>query len=165
MTAPEVPTLTLREAADHTDASLRTLRRRLSDGAFPNATKDPGPSGAWRVPVTDLEAAGLTVTAATATPDPVPPVPDLAARIAEADERVRAAEDRARNAEERARIAEAVAEERGRALDDTRLALRALTAGVPPVPDPSATAPQTQRDDGQTHTARRTLSQRIFRRN
>jgi len=158
-------TLTLREAADHTDASLRTLRRRLAEGAFPNAVKDDGPSGAWRVPVTDLEAAGLTVTAARATPDPVPdPVPDLAAQMAAAEERVRAAEDRARNAEERARLAEAVAEERGRALDDTRLALRALTAGVPPVPDPSATLTQTPRADSQTQTARRSFSQRFFRR-
>ena len=42
---------------------------------------------------------------------------------------------RADNAElrRRAEVAEAVADERGRALDDARLALRALTAGPDPV--------------------------------
>lgn len=168
MTGPEVWTLTLREAADHTGASLRTLRRRLTDGAFPNATKDDGPSGAWRIPVTDLEAAGIPVTAARPTPDPVPDhdarlAEDHDARLAEADERARLAEERARVAEVRARIAEVIAEERGKALEDTRLALRALTAGVPPVPDPAATTTQTPREDTQTQTARVPISQRIFR--
>jgi len=163
VTAAEPWTLTLREASDLTGASLRTLRRRLADGAFPNAVKDDGPSGAWRLPVTDLEAAGLPVTVPRPTPDPVPAQDDT--RLAEAEERARAAEDRARSAEERARVAEAIAEERGKALEDTRLALRALTAGVPPVPDPSATTTQTQRDDTQTQTARRPFFRGFFRKN
>lgn len=156
MTAPNPWTLTLREAADHTGASLRTLRRRLADGAFPNAAKDDGPSGAWRVPVTDLEAAGLPVTVPRPTADPVPPLDDT--RLAAAEERARAAEDRASKAEERARLAEAIAEERGKALDDTRLALRALTAGPAPVANEKP-----QAADGQTPSARTRFSQRIFR--
>jgi hypothetical protein len=162
VTAANPWTLTLREASDLTGASLRTLRRRLADGAFPNATKDAGPSGAWRVPVTDLEAAGLPVTLPRPTPDPVPTQDD--ARLADAEERARAAEERARNAEERARYAEGIAEERGKALDDARLALRALTAGVPPVPDPSATTTQTPRDHSQTQSARRPFLRGFFRR-
>ena len=53
------------------------------------------------------------------------------------------AELRARlaEAETRARVAEAVAEERRQALEDTRLALRALTAGPAPVAAPEEAIP------------------------
>lgn len=122
MTRPD--DLTVSEAVEATGASRRTLVRRLSERAFPGAYR--GPAGAWRIPVADLIAAGFHLRA----PEPAvaEELTELRARLAEA--------------EARARVAEAVAEERRQALEDTRLALRALTAGTAPVAAPEqATAP------------------------
>lgn len=54
----ERPSFTLSEAVEEFAASRSTLRRRLEAGAFPNAHQEPG-TGSWRIPVTDLLAAGF----------------------------------------------------------------------------------------------------------
>ena len=76
--SPERPSLTLSEAAGQCGVSRSTIRRKHESGAFPSAFKDG--EGAWRVPVTDLIAAGLT----PGRPSP----PD---QVSEASEQARAA--------------------------------------------------------------------------
>ena len=60
---PDRRALTIREAADAAGITGRSVRRRLAAGAFPGAYKDSeaGRPGAqiWRIPVEDLEAAGI----------------------------------------------------------------------------------------------------------
>lgn len=58
---PSRPAWTLTEAVQRTGASRSTLRRYLDAGKFPNAYKDT--SKAWRFPLEDLLAAGLSVSA------------------------------------------------------------------------------------------------------
>lgn len=128
------PSLTLTEAADACDVHRSTIRRALDRDAFPNAYREPGvlgpASGLWRIPVTDLIAAGYSVYA----PDrgdgegAPPPVPQTVPRAHELDEleqlRSEIAAMRAR-----AELAEAIAHERQRSLEDLRVALRALGPG------------------------------------
>ncbi|MDJ0318668.1 helix-turn-helix transcriptional regulator [Arthrobacter antibioticus] len=57
------PKWTMREAVERTGASRSTLRRRLDQGKFPGAYLDR--AGQWRIPLTDLLAAGFI---------PVPPL-------------------------------------------------------------------------------------------
>lgn len=52
------PKWTLSEAAAHTGMSRSTLRRRLDQGKFPGAYRDQAKQ--WRIPLTDLLAAGIT---------------------------------------------------------------------------------------------------------
>jgi predicted DNA-binding transcriptional regulator AlpA len=52
------PSWTLTEAVQRTGASRSTLRRYLDAGKFPNAYKDT--AGAWRFPLEDLLAVGLS---------------------------------------------------------------------------------------------------------
>ncbi|MGA9223605.1 MAG: helix-turn-helix domain-containing protein [Pseudomonas graminis] len=54
------PAWTLTEAVQRTGSSRSTLRRYLDAGKFPNAYKDS--SKAWRFPLEDLLAAGLSVS-------------------------------------------------------------------------------------------------------
>jgi predicted DNA-binding transcriptional regulator AlpA len=54
------PAWTLTEAVQRTGASRSTLRRYLDAGKFPHAYKDT--SKAWRFPLEDLLAAGLSVS-------------------------------------------------------------------------------------------------------
>ena len=54
------PAWTLTEAVQRTGASRSTIRRYLDAGKFPNAYKDT--SKAWRFPIEDLLAAGLSVS-------------------------------------------------------------------------------------------------------
>lgn len=130
------PELTITQAADACGVSKKTIRRRIDAAAFPNARRLDGPageaSGPWVVPVDDLIAAGLTVGKPSPPDEPPPTVSAAEPAPTESDE---LAKLRADNAElrRRAEVAEAVADERGRALDDARLALRALTAGPDPV--------------------------------
>ena len=59
--------LTIAEAIAATGASERTIRRRIAERAFPNAYKEtPDPRSPWRIPVADLEAAGLHLRRAAA---------------------------------------------------------------------------------------------------
>jgi hypothetical protein len=141
MSPDERPALSLSAAAEACRVSRATIRRRLDDGAFPNAYRDEGPAGPetgpWRVPITDLIAADLHPNA--------PGVPDTASAKAVSaptdtpdDEVVRLrAEVVAQR--HRAELAEAIAAERARALEDLRTALRALPAApAAPAPEPAA---------------------------
>ncbi|WP_146070942.1 AlpA family transcriptional regulator [Arthrobacter sp. B1805] len=51
------PVFTLTEAAALVSTSRSTLRRRLDQGDFPDAYRDP--KGVWKIPLTSLLAAGL----------------------------------------------------------------------------------------------------------
>ena len=146
------PVVGLKEAARLCNVSVATVRRRreLLEAAGATAAED-----GWTIPIPALVAVGLldrttppregaaAGVAPATTPHPTPDTdtpesPALASlrEQLEAERRARAA------AEARAHLAEAVSEERGRALEDTRLALRALTAATPPPPRP-AEAPAT----------------------
>ena len=145
---PVGPALAVREAAAACRLSPRTIRRKLNAGAFPNAykTADPDTPGlsTWRIPVADLERAGLEPTlmhptfakaAATAERDAAAPTvlelvrSDRFGRLrAELAEAVAAAELALLRAEaERWRM---IAEERAQALDRADIALKALTAAI-----------------------------------
>lgn len=52
-------TLSVEGAARTCGVSDETIRRRLRARLLPNAVREPGPSGAWRIPVGDLLDAGL----------------------------------------------------------------------------------------------------------
>lgn len=140
--------LVVREAAAACRLSPRTIRRKLNAGAFPNAYKtavaeEPGQT-VWKIPVRDLEAAGLEPTLmhpafANAAPEkeadsPGPTVLELVrsdrfGRLrAELAEAVAAAELALLRAEaERWRV---IAEERAQALERADLALRAVTSAL-----------------------------------
>jgi hypothetical protein len=148
---PSASALTIRDAAAACRLSPRTIRRKLSAGAFPNAQKtgagegDDEHDGAWMIPVADLEAAGLnpTLVHPTLTKPAQPETSDehdtptvlelvrsdrfgrLRAELAEA---VAAAEIALLRAEaERWRT---VADERAAALDRADNALKALTTAL-----------------------------------
>lgn len=142
---PAGHTLNVREAAAACRLSPRTIRRKLNGGEFPNAFKTPAVDDSettiWKIPVEDLEAAGLQPTLAhpAFSQPPVATEPDgsgptvlelvrsdrfgrLRAELAEA---VAAAELALLRAEaERWRV---IAEERAQALDRADLALKALS--------------------------------------
>jgi hypothetical protein len=146
---PSGPALTIREAAAACRLSPRTIRRKLTAGAFPNAQKtgsgDDEHDGAWMIPVADLEAAGLdpTLVHPTLTNPPraeehdehdTPTVLELVrsdrfGRLrAELAEAVASAEIALLRAEaERWRT---VADERASALDRADNALKALTTAL-----------------------------------
>ena len=164
------PTVGLKEAARLCRVSVATVRRRreLLEAAGATAAED-----GWTIPIPALVAVGLldrttppregapAGVAPATTPHPTPGTdtpesPALASlrEQLETERRARAA------AEARAHLAEAVSEERGRALEDTRLALRALTAATPaqqqPPPRPAeapATAEQPTANPPHPHPA------------
>ena len=149
---PAGQALTIREAAAACRLSPRTIRRKLTAGAFPNAYKTgpatASPKGVWMIPVADLEEAGLEPTLVHPTltnarpRKPRRPTPDgggptvlelvrsdrfgrLRAELAEA---VAAAEIALLRAEaERWRV---LADERATALDRADTALKALTTAM-----------------------------------
>ena len=53
--------LSINEAASRAGVSRDTIKRRLANGAFPNAVRlpGPGPRGPWGIPPLDLELAGM----------------------------------------------------------------------------------------------------------
>ena len=135
--------LIVREAAAACRLSPRTIRRKLNAGAFPNAFKSPVADDptrtVWKIPVSDLEQAGLQPTlvhpafsqAEPGEPDGSAPrcssscAPTGSAGCAELAEAVAAAELALLRAEaERWRV---IAEERAQALDRADLALKALS--------------------------------------
>ena len=117
------PMLSQAEAARACGVSTATIRRARQSGRLANV--QPDPAGGYRIPLPSLIDAGLmdrttpppgdTATTTTPAPDTGDTVAELRQRLAEA--------------ERRAEVAETRAEERGKALDDARLALRALGAG------------------------------------
>lgn len=162
------PTFTITEAAAACAVSRKTITRKLVELADAGAAKDA--DGFWRIPVEALLSVGLHPgrSLPPATREPASPVLDLRPKPSVASAPVvknppEATEDvvtirRDRWDDIRIRLARAEAEsvERGRALDDARLALRALTAGpaplhvangsIPPVeptPGPAAAVPAT----------------------
>jgi hypothetical protein len=173
--------LIVREAAAACRLSPRTIRRKLNAGAFPNAFKSPLPDDptatVWKIPVSDLEQAGLQPTLphpafsqapVAADPDHSGPTvlelvrSDRFGRLrSELAEAVAAAELALLRAEaERWRV---IAEERAQALDRADLALKALTGamhsdgihgGAPPAARSDiATVPPLVRAEAMRYTA------------
>ncbi|MDQ1510439.1 MAG: hypothetical protein QOG50_2283 [Actinomycetota bacterium] len=140
--------LIVREAAAACRLSPRTIRRKLHAGAFPNAFKslvadDPART-VWKIPVSDLEQAGLEPTLrhpafsqAELAGEPEGSSPTVLELVrsdrfgrlrAELAEAVAAAELALLRAEaERWRV---IAEERAQALDRADLALKAVTSAL-----------------------------------
>jgi hypothetical protein len=140
--------LTIREAAAACGLSPRTIRRKLTADAFPNAFKLPArdgeTEGVWKIPVGDLEAAGLSptllhpaITNGSTQPEPASDGPTVLELVrsdrfgrlrAELAEAVAAAEIALLRAEaERWR---SLADERATALDRADTALKALTTAM-----------------------------------
>jgi len=135
------PELTIKEAATSCGVSDKTIRRNLKK--FPNAHRLDAPSGPkagpWVIPVTDLLAAGYQVGRPSSPEEPqsadAPPsrtdteANELRKRIEELEQADLDREREIAKLRTRAEVAEAIATERSQALDDVRLALRALEAG------------------------------------
>jgi hypothetical protein len=113
----------LTEAAEAARVSRTTIRRYLDRDRFPNAYRNA--EGQWRVPVADLEAAGLRLH--RPAPPEGAPEPEVGDRAVELEREVAVLR-------ERVAAAEAIAEERQRALEDLRVALRVLERGKPSEP-------------------------------
>ena len=152
--APEVqassrPTFTITDAATACSVSRKTITRKLAELALHGAAKDD--DGVWRIPVEALLAVGLHPGRSLPDPGrsvvrPAVPAP-VTVRPVEQDT-ITIPRDRWDDVRIRLARAEAEASERGLALADARLALRALTAGpaagrqaVVPGPDPERAAP------------------------
>lgn len=124
------------------------MQRALDRGEFPNAYRADGPAGEgtgpWMIPKDDLIAEGFVPGGGRTEIEPEPehtteirehsrgprsdgPTPDEVADLAD---KLAKAETEAADYRRRAEVAEAIAEERGAALEDTRLALRALIEGT-----------------------------------
>jgi hypothetical protein len=158
--------LTIREAADAAGITSRSVRRRLTAGAFPGAYKDSQAGGPdaqiWRIPVEDLEAAGigpldfdrpagrdLARTLVESSPPTAATLlgTDRFARLrSELAEAVASAEVALLRAE--AEKWRAVAEERNRALEraDTALQTLAMSLGNRASPDVAPPASPTTND-------------------
>lgn len=152
------PSFTITEAATACAVSRKTITRKLADLAEAGAAKDS--DGIWRIPVEALLSVGLHPgrSLPPAQPRPVSatrsePTLDLrasrpaAASDSEPVDTVTVSRDRWDDLRIRLARAEAESVERGRALEDARLALRALTAG------PAAVEPQSLGGYGSGHRA------------
>ena len=139
------PMFTITDAATACSVSRKTITRKLPELAVHGAAKDD--DGVWRIPVEALLAVGLhpgrsLSAVAPSAARPVAPVP-TASRPADQDT-VTISRDRWDDVRIRLARAEAEASERGLALADARLALRALTAG--PAAAPRASQPWTDQE-------------------
>lgn len=119
------PAWTLTEAVERTGASRSTLRRYLAADRFPNAYKDS--SNAWRFPLEDLLAAGLSVSEppterALSTPTEQPNTA-MAEQVSKLEQALREERMRADNAE---RLAASYLDN----VHDLRRALLMLEAGT-----------------------------------
>jgi hypothetical protein len=128
--APTRSTFTITDAATACSVSRKTITRKLPELAAHGAAKDD--DGVWRIPVEALLAVGLHpgralpgLTAGPARPAAPTPAPTRPAE----QETITIPRDRWDDVRIRLARAEAEASERGLALADARLALRALTAG------------------------------------
>lgn len=139
--------------------SRKTVQRALDKGKFPNAYRSSGPagegSGPWMIPLADLLAEGFTPGGGRtfndldATPISTQPHTPMGQTVAPAEtphtevtpsvelEQLQSKLDEVERQHSemlrRAEVAEAIAEERGKALDDMRVTLRMLEAGQTPV--------------------------------
>ena len=163
------PTFTITDAATSCSVSRKTITRKLAELAIHGAAKDD--DGVWRIPVEALLAVGLhpgrslpeaghaAVRPAAPAPVPVRPVDQDTITIPR---------DRWDDVRIRLARAEAEASERGLALADARLALRALTAGPATreraaelVTDPSFSAPTGTRAEFPGHVSSGAASNRV----
>lgn len=127
------PAWRLSEAVERTNASRSTLRRHLESGRLPNAYKDN--SGAWRFPIEDLLAAGVSLLKSNPdipvnvlTEQPVEqPVSNHAQRIAELEQQLAVERERSAGLERLAAFAHERAE-------DLRMALRMIDGTRPEQP-------------------------------
>jgi predicted DNA-binding transcriptional regulator AlpA len=121
---PGRPAWTLTEAVQRTGSSRSTLRRYLDAGKFPNAYKDT--SKAWRFPLEDLLAAGLSVseplTERVQRTLPEQPSTSTAEQVSRLEQALREERTRADNAE---RLAASYLDN----VHDLRRALLMLEAG------------------------------------
>ncbi len=168
---PAVRALTIREAESATGMNSGSIRRRLAAGVFPGAYKDTDcdePNArVWRIPVGDLEAAGLgpldlarpverelVLPVVTSSPPTAAALigTDRFARLrTELAEAVAAAELTLLRAEvEKWR---AVAEERGRALERADLALHLVGTTLGAAPSPGEPSPTPATDGRQVATS------------
>ena len=143
------PEVSQAEAARICKVSTATIRRHRAELQKHGA--HPDPAGGWLIPIPALVAARLldrttppdTHAGNGLSPDTTPRHHPLVsprdAETAALRDELAAAEQRFRAVEHRAELAEAIAEERGRALEVERLALRMLTQ-APHQPSPR-TAP------------------------
>ncbi len=115
------------EAAEACSLSQKTIKRRLSEGAFPGAYKEPmsarGGNERWLIPFADLLAAGLRPNAARKATGADVDLTDAAGNSGDQyrGEVVRLRRELA-EARQEAAVAKALAAERLRSLDDARLA-------------------------------------------
>jgi hypothetical protein len=126
--------LTMSEAARACRVHRSTIRRHLVRRSFPNAYKEAA-NGWWRIPVADLEAAGLR-------PNRMAPPEEADARgdAPELHEELERLRRELSEAQMRAAAAEAIARERLERIGDLRMAFRALQAGPAAVPAESDVA-------------------------
>jgi hypothetical protein len=136
------PTFTITDAATSCSVSRKTITRKLPELAGHGAAKDD--DGVWRIPVEALLAVGLHPGRSLPEGGPVAPrqlaPPPQPVRPTELDT-ITIPRDRWDDVRIRLARAEAEASERGLALADARLALRALTAGPSTALRPSALSP------------------------
>lgn len=117
----EPDALTIREVAASLGKDRRTVRRQLDAGRYPNAYREPGPTGRWLIPVADLNVAGYRTGGPSNTTSIV--------RRAWEDELARLRAEK-RALETRASIAEALAAERKAQLDHARGVLYKLSINL-----------------------------------
>lgn len=155
------PAWTLTEAVERTGASRSTLRRYLAAGKFPSAYKDS--SNAWRFPLEDLLAAGLSPSeparerAQNLPSDLVQNVFTEQTKNATADQ-VNKLEQALREERVRADNAERLAASYQANVEDLRRALRILEAGTSKPEEPTEQV-QSMVSDQFTATGRQGLDQ------
>lgn len=164
----------LATAAAECGVSKSTIKRRLTRGDLPNATKDA--HGRWQVPLTDLIAAGLR-PGRPSPPDDLTQAADLdhgstdlghdlgQARPNRAIERVHELERDLAQERERARSLDQANADLRAHIEDMRMALRMLEPGpssraLSTTEEPSLT-PQASNED---IPASRSLLRRLFQR-
>lgn len=146
--------LTLADISAQSGVSLSTLRRKQRAGELPEAFKDDG--GRWRVPVSDLHAAGVRLTPAlnhehlpepeTAAVEPV--------EVVELRHRVKLLEAQLQAEQEKNDLL-------SQSLADLRSALRAIEP--PKSPDPEvASAPEQPQSEPVSSEPRRPWLARLF---
>lgn len=128
------PFVSQAEAARVCGVSTATIRRRRSELVEHGATPDK--DGGWRIPIPALVAVGLldrttppdTATPRAMSPDTTRPDATPSTPLDTSAQEIADLRTRLRETEHRAALAEAVSEERLRALEDARTALRLLEA-------------------------------------